>query len=294
MKKNILCGIMLISISAFRLIDDLARYNINVPEFKEQLQSLATKSEFPNFSFYMPRNIRELAQKLQDNEKTAMAKAVGEFAKTYVSSASFKTEAIKMLDAQKESTDPESAGLKEEYQYKYNEQVAEIEGMMPFLNEDFFNTQQQMAEGLKAAISTLPDDTSADDMDNLKRTVAEAEAIVLLKPLFKSDKKAFVKKLADQRARSAVNEIIARRKQRNNEIDRQKDFKANIKKQLQQFLDETADVDFNAQTKTDYGRIVFVNPAYEQKSRTWKQAYRIGKAGTAVFRDIAREWLKEL
>ncbi|HEY0680164.1 MAG TPA: hypothetical protein VGD17_17890 [Chitinophagaceae bacterium] len=67
-----------------------------------------------------------------------------------------------------------------------------------------------------------------------------------------------------------------------------------IKKRLQQILDITADVDYEAELKEAYGKKVFVNPVYEKKPMEWKLAYRSGKAATDAVRAFAEKWMKEL
>ena len=67
-----------------------------------------------------------------------------------------------------------------------------------------------------------------------------------------------------------------------------------VKRLLTQAVAEASTVDFAAQTELKGGVRVFVNPAYEKKSLTWKAMYRAGKAPAAAGIEIARAWLKEL
>ncbi len=68
-----------------------------------------------------------------------------------------------------------------------------------------------------------------------------------------------------------------------------------IRNWLTKFLDETKEVDFSAALKDgQYGKRVFVNPAYESKSSNWKLAYRAGKDVVEAGRTEARKWLDEL
>ena len=63
-----------------------------------------------------------------------------------------------------------------------------------------------------------------------------------------------------------------------------------VKLRLQEFLSETANVDFAAKLN---GR-KFANAAYEGKSSEWKLAYRAGREATEKARTFAQGWLKEL
>lgn len=69
-----------------------------------------------------------------------------------------------------------------------------------------------------------------------------------------------------------------------------------IKLALQDFLDKTVDVDFNATTKLNpqNKHQVFTNPLYEKKDGQWKTCYRAGKELTSTARTFVKEWLNEL
>ncbi len=93
--------------------------------------------------------------------------------------------------------------------------------------------------------------------------------------------------------------IVAQRKQQDDDYAKrmakwEKEYPADsrllLKSRLQQFLRETADVDYAA--KLNGGR--FVNPAYENKSSEWKLAFRAGKEPTGKARAFAQSWLAEL
>lgn len=67
-----------------------------------------------------------------------------------------------------------------------------------------------------------------------------------------------------------------------------------VKQRLQQFLDETNDIDFSAELYEKKGIKYFTNPAYERKSDRWKMAFRAGKEVVEPARNFAREWMREL
>jgi hypothetical protein len=67
-----------------------------------------------------------------------------------------------------------------------------------------------------------------------------------------------------------------------------------VKKRLQEVLDITKDVDFNAELTVKYGKKVFVNPAYERKHDNWKYAFRAGKEVTETVRAFAQQWISEI
>ena len=74
------------------------------------------------------------------------------------------------------------------------------------------------------------------------------------------------------------------------EEDLPADPKELVKARLEQFLDATEDVDFEA---TLNGRR-FADAQYERKPQEWKLAYRAGKEPVEKARKFAEQWLKEL
>lgn len=67
-----------------------------------------------------------------------------------------------------------------------------------------------------------------------------------------------------------------------------------IKNRLEQFLDKTKDMDYNAELTERQGKKRFTNPVYEGKDYQWKMAFRAGKEVTETARIFAQQWLKEL
>ena len=67
-----------------------------------------------------------------------------------------------------------------------------------------------------------------------------------------------------------------------------------VKKRLQQFLDETKDIDFSAALTEKNGKKYFVNKVYESKSRNWKMAFRAGKEVVESAREFVQQWIKEI
>jgi hypothetical protein len=78
----------------------------------------------------------------------------------------------------------------------------------------------------------------------------------------------------------------------------QRDYPENpnpvIAKRLREFLALSEGVDFDAATKVQNGRTVFVNPAYEAKPSQWRMCYRAGREATTAARTAVQAWLKEL
>ena len=67
-----------------------------------------------------------------------------------------------------------------------------------------------------------------------------------------------------------------------------------VKMRLQQFLEETKDIDFNAKTVEKNGKRYFEDRAYESKGNRWKMGYRAGKEVIETARQFVTEWEKEI
>jgi hypothetical protein len=67
-----------------------------------------------------------------------------------------------------------------------------------------------------------------------------------------------------------------------------------VKMRLQEFLDETADIDFDAALKVVNDKKVFVKKEYESKGYRWKMAFRAGKEVIVPARKFAEEWISEI
>ncbi len=67
-----------------------------------------------------------------------------------------------------------------------------------------------------------------------------------------------------------------------------------VKKRLAEFMKETENVDFDAETVLKNGKKYFVKPEYESKGSRWKQAYRAGRDVVSTARDFVTKWMAEI
>ncbi|HEV7331523.1 MAG TPA: hypothetical protein VGN63_10835 [Flavisolibacter sp.] len=71
-------------------------------------------------------------------------------------------------------------------------------------------------------------------------------------------------------------------------------FTVLLKRKLNEFLQLTADIDFNAKLVQRGKKQVFADPALEAKDSFWKACFRSGKTTVAAARSYAQQWLLEL
>jgi hypothetical protein len=67
-----------------------------------------------------------------------------------------------------------------------------------------------------------------------------------------------------------------------------------VKERLQQFLTETADIDFDAALVEKNGKKYFINKEYERKGNRWKMAFRAGKDAIGTAREMVQQWINEI
>lgn len=67
-----------------------------------------------------------------------------------------------------------------------------------------------------------------------------------------------------------------------------------LKLKLNEFLELTDDIDFDAKLIQQNGKWKFENPAYEAKDYNWKKCFRAGKETVETARNFTKDWLKEL
>lgn len=166
----------------------------------------------------------------------------------------------------------------------------------------------------KDYVPQTPDEMRADDIKRAKEAVANMEETYRkADPQFKA---LFLKNLEDMKKQQkavedpaykphvryaknydrAVQEAKEMNAARNAEFLRRypDNHLLYIKVRLQQFLDETKDVDFGAELVTKNGKKYFVNRAYESKGNYWKMAFRAGREAVEPAREAVQKWIDEI
>jgi hypothetical protein len=187
--------------------------------------------------------------------------------KTYTASAEFKQKYAAIRETHKPPA-PEFAGTPEEEIKKADEE------------------QKQQAEESKKALAALPADQRAQIEEAMK--AAQAAAAQMNTPEMRKMRLDAIKAERASRTRQYEQELATW----------QRNYPESagpvIAKRLREFLAVSADVDFSAKLTSRNGKMVFENPAYEQKPGQWKMCFRAGQEATTAARAAAQAWLKEL
>jgi hypothetical protein len=184
-------------------------------------------------------------------------------------------------------------------------------GSPAFIKE--YNTLREKNKPVMQVVQT-PEEMQKGMIEKSKQGIANLEAS--LKKADPSMKSIFEKSLLParkqlQEAEDPNNKMIARYRNgyptlvKDQQIRNQQriaeweaQFPANhllfVKQRLQQFLDETKDVDFSAELYEKKGIKYFTNPVYERKSDRWKMVFRAGKEVVEPARAFVQEWMQEL
>ncbi|MEJ8842308.1 hypothetical protein WG954_07930 [Lacibacter sp. H375] len=181
---------------------------------------------------------------------------------------------------------------------------------------DFIKNYNEMRDYYKPKFQKLqtPEEMRSEMIANQKKGIAQIEETIKKsdaanKPIFEKvliSAKEDLKKVEDPNNKHVV--AYAKNyeqgvKQNQQNYDRQiADWEAKypsnhllyVKKRLQEFLNETADIDFEAELIVKNGKKYFVNRAYESKGNRWKMAFRAGKDVITTARTFAEKWMSEI
>ena len=244
-------------------------------------------------------------------ERAAAVKAVGDLVKAYIMSDAFSRDyetyvRNQYADYEKpNANDPQWKEKEENYRAELVESQQSMEKMgYGNMFKDNIDMQLGMYNGL---LGSLNDESIAEAYrkqgyteENLKAKIKDLENILAL---YNTDKTECFNQYARYSAHEKVQLEIADQENRYTEMQKEMQEKLalnktqKVKAALQEFLDISADVDFNAQLlpKNQYGLQQFSNPTYErEKSREWKMLFRAGKEPVMAARTFAQNWLKEL
>jgi hypothetical protein len=159
-----------------------------------------------------------------------------------------------------------------------------------------------------------PEQFQSELINNSRKAVVEMEASAKkadasLKPTFEkmaADAKKQLKEVEDPGYKYVVNyrknypQLLKDTETRNAkslsdwEAKYPADHMRFVKMRLEQFLNETDDIDFSAQLIEKNGVKYFANKDYERKSNRWKMAYRAGKEVIETARNFVQDWIKEI
>lgn len=200
--------------------------------------------------------------------RAALVKNAIAWAKTYTESPAFKAEYEKRREADRPSS-PEVKGTVED---ELARQRAERQKAIDDMKQGLAQMAPEMRKAMEAAIKEAEAANKKMDADPqmaaMVRQMVEAQRA--------EDRDAYKGRLAAH------------------ERNWPADPKILVARRLQEFLDISKDVDFDARL-VPAGRLMrFADPRYEEKPPTWKLCFRSGREAVAAAREAAQGWLKAI
>jgi hypothetical protein len=223
---------------------------------------------YSNFSYPSPGELKSAAT----GERSAIIKTVAKYAKDYTKTDAFKQKYLEFREMKKPEPPQQPQSMSDSrnaQKEQMKKSIAEMQENMKNLNAD----QKKMMEGV---LKTFEEQLAA--LDKPETASHDTEYNNYMQQNYEAQTKEYENKLAEW------------------EKEYPKDNPSPlIKKWLSDFLEESANIDFNAELRNNnYGKKVFVKSEYEEKSSLWKLCFRTGKESVEAARSFAKSWLSEL
>lgn len=220
-------------------------------------------------SFYLP-GIKEL-KSFAENDRASQVKVVGKYVKDFTTTEDFKKRYNEFRESKKPSP-PEkpqtAAELKKQYQTDIQKSIDEMKTARSQVAADQKSFYDETIKSMEEQLNQI---------DNPDNPMFSPEMDQYSQMAYDQQMEQYKKDIAEWETKYPVNNP--------NSL---------IKTWLESFLEQTKDVDFNAQTAIDKNKTLFVKQEYERKNNLWKLCYRGGKETTEAGRKFAQSWLNEL
>ncbi|QIP12670.1 hypothetical protein G8759_08550 [Spirosoma aureum] len=288
---------------AARSSDVLADLGIGLGKLQQDV--LLNLKEPKWFFFNSTSTIRTMARRLPESSRAATVRTLGKTVRTYVESSVFRQEWLQDLKQEYPYNDaysPENLAKKKQ---EHDAGKVAAEGQLANMDQAFAQLDPAMLQmGIR---SQLPEEErkiaslSGDERTERTRYIADLKKMLSLPAAdFKKQYLAYLKQQARGNMAKPANdseadrEGIARYRQQKAEFDAHADFKPLLKKRLQDFIELSNSVDFEARLVPMGSKQEFANPLYQRKPAEWKFLYRLGKEPVAEARSFAQQWLADL
>ena len=207
-----------------------------------------------------------MMKKLALGQREAAVKEIGDYIKAYTATPSFEQQYL----AAREEAKPKGVESPED---KIKAKIETLEHDLETTKEDMKETTGDMRKLYEETLKQITRQLKAlkDPKDPMHRdAVEDATEVSEQESQFASEDL----KYWEEAYPASVKELIRRR--------------------LVNFLEFTADMNFNAQLVKKGNRMYFADPSLEEKDGTWKYCFRAGKETITAARAYAKQWLATL
>lgn len=268
MKKTVaylLAGAMFVCSTAFtiRLISILDQLKIVEREAKEYIFS-----DFTGGVLQFPYS--EVAKNLAVNKRAEVVKQLGDYIRKYTESKEF-AQAYEAYKAEMAGYNPQ----KKSKEQLLTEKIAELKEDMRTAEEDMKSASGDMKKLYEFTLKQLKENLAA--LEN----PSHPKHKMYLADLIEEHEEAYQEEMEMSGANDPQYAPPAT----------PRDL---VKLRLKEFLDLTADIDFNAKLVQSGKVKKFADPRLEAKSHEWKYCFRAGKETITAAREYARNWLNAL
>jgi hypothetical protein len=288
---------------AARSSDVLADLGIGLGKLQQDV--LLNLKEPKWFFFNSTSTIRTMARRLPESSRAATVRTLGKTVRTYVESSVFRQEwlqDLKQYYPYNDAYSPENLAKKKQ---EHDAGKVAAEGQLAGMDQAFAQLDPAMLQ--MAIRSQLSEEErklaslTGDERAERARYITDLKKMLSLPAAdFKKQYLAYIKQQARGNMAKPANdseadrEGIARYRQQKAEFDAHADFKPALKKRLQDFIELSNSVDFEARLVPMGSKQEFANPLYQRKPAEWKFLYRLGKEPVAEARSFAQQWLADL
>lgn len=221
--------------------------------------------------FWAP--VTSAAKALPAGRRAEVINKLGDYVKAYVNSPAFK----KAYQEKRDEWKPRG------WEDMVNE---EIEKQLKDLEEDLVNAPSVIA---KASAAMKP----VYERELKKAEERKAALSDRTHPKHAQYRKEVEADLMEQEDKAAILEDYKK-----DMVEREKQYPADVnvlvRRRLQEFLQETANMPWDAKLEKRGRKMVFADPQLEEKNMGWKARFRCGKEVIEAARGYAQNWLKSL
>jgi lantibiotic modifying enzyme len=216
-------------------------------------------------NYYGIRNLHSIAT----GDRATVIKDIAVYTKQYAGSESFKKDYDKFRESNKPQA-PQKMQTAEEMRAEMikitTDNIKKFEADLKTSNEQMKPINEQMLAEFKKQLKSFQDPNN-DMIKSYAQNYKESERI---------QQESYQNLLKEWEAKYPANQLYF------------------VKTRLQEFLNATEDIDFNAALTERNGKKYFADTKYEHKGSRWKMGYRAGKGAVEAARAFAQQWLAEL
>lgn len=258
----VIASLFLFSFTAHKMADDfLKQLGISKINANEKISNSVLGGYLDQYGL---SNIKKIAT----GQRGAVVKSLVQYGKEYVNSAAFAKEYNTLKESRKPAPNqiqtPEE--LRTQMMEQYKKSIAETEAVIKKSDASMKKVFEDVVVTAKKELKSL-EDGSNKNINSYKKNYAQ---------MVKYNESSNAARLQEWQKEFPDNHLLF------------------VKGRLEVFMNETKDIDFDAELVEKKGVKYFVNKTYEYKGDRWKMAFRAGKEAIGTAREMVQQWIDEI